>query len=124
MGLDALLASLQRFCWQGAGDWAAALTAGLCRAASHARPLSTLDLQYLLEEALRVRSSVDRKSVLVAHVRGQFAHVHGQPSRYAGAASARAPSGRLGQHLLEQASACPHHSDLDMHFLAHVPMSA
>ncbi|KAK9836106.1 hypothetical protein WJX81_001865 [Elliptochloris bilobata] len=53
LGLDELLASLRSFFWLGAGDWATALTAGLCRAAARARPLGALKLQSLLEEALR-----------------------------------------------------------------------
>jgi hypothetical protein len=57
LGLDALLAALRRFHWQGAGDWAAALAAGLTRAAAPARPLGALELQALLDEALRVRAS-------------------------------------------------------------------
>ena len=57
LGLDALLGALRRFFWQGAGDWAAALAGGLCRAAAAARPLRAPQLCALLDEALRVRGA-------------------------------------------------------------------
>lgn len=52
-----LLAALRRFFWQGAGDWAAALAGGLCRAAALARPLGAPQLRALQDEALRVRNA-------------------------------------------------------------------
>ena len=62
LGLDALLAALRRFFWQDAGDWAAALTGALCRAAALARPLGAPELQALLDEALRVCTGLHHSS--------------------------------------------------------------
>ena len=64
LGLDALLGALRHFFWQGAGDWAATLAGGLCRAAAAARPLGAPQLRALLDEALRVRDALLYLAVL------------------------------------------------------------